>query len=78
MNMQPKKTFAVVDYERCRPGQCDPESGRCACVAACSHKVIKQIDGAFEPPVIFQDLCMGCRDCIDACPLEAVAMKQVS
>ena len=45
---------------------------------ACSHKVIQQIDGTFEPPMIFQDRCLACWDCIEACPLDAVVVKQVS
>ncbi|WP_319523997.1 4Fe-4S binding protein [uncultured Desulfosarcina sp.] len=44
---------------------------------ACEHKVIKQLDGAFEQPMVFQDMCMGCWDCIEACPLDAIEMKHV-
>ena len=76
--MQSKKTFAMVVYEKCSPKKCDPDKGVCAAVPACSHKVIKQIDGAFESPVIYQDLCMGCWDCVEACPLDAIQTKQVS
>jgi ATP-binding cassette subfamily E protein 1 len=47
-------------------------------VEACDHKVIKQLDGVFEQPMIFQDMCMGCWDCIEACPLDAVLVKNVS
>ena len=74
--MQQKKSFAVVDYSVCKPDKCDPEKGRCAAAKACTHKVMKQIDGAFEPPIVFQDMCMGCWDCIEACPLEAVQRKE--
>ena len=58
--MQPKKVFAVINYDVCNPGACDPEKGRCPAVAACTHKVIQQIDGLFETPMVFQDMCMGC------------------
>jgi len=78
MNMQPKKTFAMVDYERCDCRKCNPEKGVCAVVLVCTHKVIKQIDGVFESPIIFQDMCMGCWDCIEACPLGAVKIKNVT
>ncbi len=78
MQLQAKKTFAMVDYDSCNPNQCDPENGKCAAAAACSHKVLKQIDGPFEPPIVFQDLCMGCWDCIEACPLGAMEMKHIT
>lgn len=75
--MQPKKAFSVVDYERCNPKDCAPDDGRCKASEACTHKVMKQIDGPFEPPVVFQDLCMGCWDCIAACPIKAVKKMEV-
>jgi len=78
MSMQPKKEFALVDYEICDPGKCDHNEGICTSVKACSHKVIIQIDGVFEPPIVFQDMCMGCGDCIEACPLDAVQMKHIN
>jgi len=78
MNVQSKKSFAMVDYERCNPEKCNPEKGVCPAVSACAHKVIKQLDGVFQPPIIFQDICMGCWDCIEACPLEAIQMKRVT
>jgi len=78
VSIQAKKTFAMIIYDKCNPKKCNPENGVCAAVPACSHKVIKQMDGAFESPVIFQDMCMGCWDCIEACPLGAIKVKQVS
>ena len=75
--MQSKKSFALVNYEICNPKKCNPDEGVCAAVLECSHKVIKQIDGAFEPPVIFQDMCMGCWDCIDTCQLDAIQIKNI-
>ncbi len=72
MSLQAKKSFAAVDYEKCDPKACSPEKGDCASAVACTRKVIKQIDGRFEQPVIFQDMCMACWDCIEACPLNSV------
>ncbi|MFH2043644.1 MAG: 4Fe-4S binding protein [Pseudomonadota bacterium] len=76
--MQSKKSFALVNYAVCDPKICNPDEGLCAAVPACTHKVIKQIDGVFEQPMIFQDMCMGCWDCIEACPLDAVFVKHVT
>jgi ATP-binding cassette subfamily E protein 1 len=73
-----KKFFAVIDYASCNPNECDPDSGKCSAVSACSYKVIKQIDDAFEEPIIFQDLCMGCCECATACPLGAIYRHKIS
>ena len=78
MHIQSKKTFAVIDYERCAPEACDPEQGTCPAAAACQQKVIKQIDGPFEQPMLFQNLCMGCWDCIEACPPGAISIYHTS
>jgi len=76
--MQPKKSFAWVNYEICSPKACNPREGKCTAVPACTHKVIKQIDGIFEQPMVFQDMCLGCWDCVEACPLHAVQAKHVT
>jgi len=78
MPIQSKKSFARVDYDKCNPGRCNPEKGICQAASACDHKVIKQIDGSFEPPMLFQDLCMGCWDCREACPLVAIEIMHVT
>ncbi|AQV01304.1 4Fe-4S binding protein [Desulfococcus multivorans] len=77
MSVQSKKSFAAIDYQRCDPKTCAPDTGLCPAVSACTHKVIKQLDGVFESPMIFQDMCMGCWDCIAACPLNAIVVKHV-
>ena len=78
MNLQAKKSFAMVDYQTCNPEECDSENGKCAAAKACTYKVMKQIDGAFEPPMVFQDMCMGCWECIEACPLGAVSIRETT
>jgi ATP-binding cassette subfamily E protein 1 len=77
MSLQSKKSFAAIDYQRCDVKTCSPGKGLCPAVPACAHKVIKQLDGVFESPIIFQDMCMGCWDCIDACPLDAIGMTHI-
>jgi len=72
-----KKEFSAIKYDICDPKKCNPQEGKCVSAEACTYKVMKQIDGPFEPPVVFQDLCMGCWDCISACPLGAVYKKTI-
>jgi translation initiation factor RLI1 len=76
MSLQSPKSFVAIDYQRCYK-KCAPDKGLCPAVPACAHKVIKQLDGAFESPIIFQDMCMGCWDCIEACPLDAIVIKHI-
>jgi ATP-binding cassette subfamily E protein 1 len=76
--MQPKKSFALIDYEICNPEECNPSEGICASAKTCQYRVINQIDGIFEPPMIFQDMCMGCWDCIEACPLDSIQRKHIA
>ncbi len=73
-----KKEFSAINYDKCNPRMCNPEDGKCFSALACSYKVMKQIDGAFEPPIVFHELCMGCWDCVEACPLDAVYIKRIS
>jgi len=67
-----KKSVASVDYKMCRPNECNPDTGICAAVEACSKAVLEQIDGPFEAPIVDQDMCLGCGDCVEACPLDAI------
>lgn len=78
MHLQPKKSFAAINYDICNPKSCNPDEGICLAALACSQKVIKQIDGPFEQPLVFQDMCMDCWDCIEACPLNAVSAKHIT
>ena len=70
-----KKSVALVDYKICSPNECNPDKGICAAVEACSKTVLEQIDGAFEAPIVDQDMCLGCGDCVEACPLDAIQIK---
>ena len=70
-----KKTIALMDYRICNPNECNPDEGTCAAVEACSKGVIEQIDGTFEAPIVDQDMCLGCGDCVKACPLDAMKIK---
>jgi translation initiation factor RLI1 len=68
--------MALVQYKKCKPDECDPDKGLCAAVKACTHKIMKQIDGPFQPPmVLYQDMCQGCGDCAIACPLDAIKIQ---
>jgi len=65
---------ALVDYNRCHPEKCD--SGICAAVAACSHKLLKQ-DSPYEIPMTYPSVCQGCGDCVRACSLKAIKIVRM-
>ena len=64
--------WVIVNFDLCRPGECDPGCGRSPALKACRRKVLVQED-PFDPPVIVtRELCRGCQDCVKACPQAAI------
>lgn len=67
------KPRAVVDFSKCMPEKCD--RGICVATSACELKVLKQRD-PYDPPMLKSpDLCLGCGDCAEACPFNAIWIK---
>jgi len=71
--LMPSK-MALVDYKKCHPEKCD--SGVCAAVLACSHKLLKQ-EAPYEIPMTDPSVCQGCGDCLRACPLKAIEIVKM-
>jgi len=71
--LMPSK-MALVNYNECHPEKCD--SGVCAAVLACSHKLLKQ-EAAYETPMPDPSLCQGCGDCVRACPLKVISIVRM-
>jgi len=67
---QPK---IVLDYSRCDPFRC--EKGICAAGQVCERKVLRQ-EKPGEMPDVYQALCLGCADCLEACPQEAIRLMK--
>jgi MinD superfamily P-loop ATPase len=61
--------LAQVDYKKCRA------CSKCPARTVCRTKAIIKLDPD-EPAVVKPSDCMGCGDCVDACPFDAVAMKE--
>lgn len=66
----PRK-MAVVDYNKCRPEQCD--SGKCPAALACPQKLLKQ-EEPYQAPMPDPSICKGCAECVRACPLKAMKL----
>ena len=59
----------ALDYSRCDPSHC--EGGICAAAQVCKRKVLKQ-EKPGQMPDLYPSLCLGCTDCLSACPLGAL------
>ncbi len=63
----------ILNYQACDPAYC--EDGICAAALVCERKVLKQ-EKPGELPDISPSLCLGCIDCIPACPREALQLMK--
>ena len=70
MMPQPK---VMINYQACDPVFC--ENGICTAAQVCQRKVLRQ-EKPGEMPDISPSLCLGCIDCISACPREALILMQ--
>jgi ATP-binding cassette subfamily E protein 1 len=67
------KPKIVLDYQRCEPGSC--QDGICAAARVCKKKVLRQ-EKAGEMPDFYPNMCLGCSDCLSACPRGAIQMMR--
>ncbi len=61
---------AVIDYSRCEGH--DP----CPAREACPTKAIIQMDRG-EVAIVNGALCLGCGDCVPACPDKAIKVRHL-
>ena len=67
----PKKV-PVVDYNVCKPDECD--NGICTAALECEYGSLVQ-NGPYETPEINPaKWCHSCAKCVQACPLKAIRM----
>ena len=66
--------MAIVDFNKCRPGECD--NGVCLAAQACERKLLKQ-EQAYETPMPNPALCRACGDCVRACPMSAMQISRL-
>ena len=68
--------YAHIDFTRCNAATCHGETGVCPAVASCKHKLLEQ-EEAFESPMLMSAaMCVGCADCVRACPLGVIQIER--
>ena len=67
--------WVEVNFKKCEPKKCDPKKGICIAAQVCPHDILEQ-EEPFDMPMHFsRDMCIGCNDCVKACPLKAIQSK---
>jgi Fe-S-cluster-containing hydrogenase component 2 len=61
---------AQIDFDSCRA------CSVCPARKACRTKAIVKM-GPDEQAIVKPSDCMGCGDCVDACPYGSISMKQM-
>ena len=64
------KPQAVVDPKACQPEKCGV--GPCAAARVCEKRALKQ-EAPYEIPYV-HGLCLGCAQCVLACPFGAIRL----
>jgi translation initiation factor RLI1 len=68
------RKMALVDYHKCRPGEC--ENGACAAARACPLKLLQQ-ETPYAIPMTDPFACRACGDCVRACPMKAIRLTGI-
>lgn len=68
------RLFLTQIEDHCMPVQCK-HCEDAPCLNACTKKAVKRVDGHI---IVQEALCIGCKDCMMACPFGAVSLMPVA
>ena len=68
--------FAHINFDRCDPKLHNPRDGRCVAADACKKKLLIQEEPFDGPMLMSASMCVGCGDCVHACPACAISIER--
>ena len=57
--------------------KCNTVDGTCHAAPTCPHKLLEQEDPFESPMLMSVAMCVGCGDCVRACPLNAIEIDRM-
>ncbi len=68
------RLFLTKLDDKCMPIQCK-QCEDAPCLNSCSEKVISKVDGVM---IVNEELCIGCKNCLMACPFGALELLPIA
>jgi Fe-S-cluster-containing hydrogenase component 2 len=67
--------YISVDFSICIPSECDSKGGTCRASEECTKNLLEQEEPYEAPVLLSSKMCVGCSDCVRACPLGAIKIE---
>lgn len=72
--MAMSKKLALLDFNKCRPEDCN--DGICVAAEVCPSRLFRQ-EAPYEVPMPEPSSCRACGDCVRACPQHAINIATI-
>jgi ATP-binding cassette subfamily E protein 1 len=69
------KKYLDIDYKKCDPAKCDPDTLGCKAAKTCTKKLLVQEEPGNGPILFSSNACIGCGKCARECPCNAITIS---